>query len=186
MQPLQPTIWRTCRVLANENRLRALAYVSAHEGATVSQVAAGCRLDMPKASEHLRALQARGLIQPHRFSRWVSYTAGADPSVVHAAPILAAMQAAFRRRETTAELLRALTAFTHPRRLTLVAALHNAPQPTSTLAKRCGFSLAAARRHVDKLARRELVNVASDGTCCLLSRPPPLLRELLRLVVPAS
>jgi DNA-binding MarR family transcriptional regulator len=186
MQPLQPTLWRTCRVLANRDRLRVLSYVSAHAGVTVSQVAVRCGLAMPRASEYLRALQARGLIQPRRHSRWVSYAAGADPAVVHAAPILAAVQAAFARRDKPAEMLRAATAFTHPRRLVLAAALHGQPQYPESLARRCGFSLTATCRHLRKLERRGLVQTAPDGTCLLCAKPPPLLRDLLGLVVPAG
>lgn len=186
MWPLQPTIWRTCRVLAHRDRLQVLAYVSAHPGVTVSLVARHCRLLVSRASEHLRALQARGLLRAQRHSRWVSYSAGANPSVVHAPPILAAMQAAFARHDTTNEIFRAVTAFTHPRRPALAAALHGRPQHPEQLARRCGFSIAATLRHLRKLERRGLVHTAPDGTCLLLSNPPPLLRDLLRLVVPSS
>ena len=38
--PLQPTLWRTCRVIANRTRLQILALLLRQPGQTVSAVAA--------------------------------------------------------------------------------------------------------------------------------------------------
>jgi DNA-binding IclR family transcriptional regulator len=183
---LQPTLWRTCRALANARRLRILQRVSRDGGGTVSQIAARCGLAVPKTSEGLRRLQSRGLLRAERVSRWVRYEAGADASVVHAAPILAAVQAAFLRREAPAGMLQELTAFTHPRRLLLLAALAEAPQTQAELARRCGLSRTAAARHLGKLARRRLVALAARGACTLAPHPPPLAADLLHVLRPPS
>ena len=57
----QPTLWRTCRVLANRKRLQTLALLIRQPNQTVSAVAERMSLSMPAASQYLRALEARGL-----------------------------------------------------------------------------------------------------------------------------
>lgn len=53
---MMPTLWRTCRVLANRKRLRLL-YDVAHspDGLTVGEAARRARLPLPVASQYLRA-----------------------------------------------------------------------------------------------------------------------------------
>jgi DNA-binding transcriptional ArsR family regulator len=160
---LKPTLWRTCRVLANERRLRLLVAVIQQEGASVSVLAASCGLAPNKATEHLRLLQSRGLLACRRVSRWVLYAAAPDPLVAHAADVLAATRAAIGRQESTAEMVRAFTAFTHPRRIAMVRALPGKPIPLHVLAGRSGMSLPAAVRHADKLRRRGAIVESADG-----------------------
>ena len=88
MGSLNPTLWRTCRVLANEKRLLCLKAVLEQPGRSVGELAERVCISEALASELLRALQARGLIQANRQSRWVYYSPKPDPMVVDARPLL--------------------------------------------------------------------------------------------------
>ena len=179
---LIPTLWRTCRVLAHERRLRMLAAVCRRGPATVSALAAAGGLPAHKASECLRQLQARGLLAVRRESRWVFYEARADPLVGHAAPLLATACRAIRRGESTEEMIRAFTAFTHPRRIRIVQVLGGRPARAAELAGACRISLPALERHLAKLARRNLVKRDADGHWRLVRTSAGLRRALLHLV----
>ena len=68
---LAPTLWRTCRVLMNEERLRLFKTVIEHpDEMNVSQIARCLEIPQPHATNGLRALQARGLlgVRRERFS----------------------------------------------------------------------------------------------------------------------
>ena len=182
MNLLHPTLWRTCRVLANPVRVRVLSHVSERGETHVSACAQACHLPMSSATAALRALQARGLLGVRREGLFVIYFARADDSVEHATAVLAAVRQAFRRRDPAEELVRAVTAFTHVRRILIVQALVARPVAADTLSVVCGISRPALYRHLDKLARRGVV--ATDGhdvwrLCVPASR---LLQDLLTLV----
>lgn len=81
---LAPTLWRTCRVLANPNRLSCLKAVLKVPGRTVENVADAVGLAESKASLALRALQSRGILSSHRISRWTHYYPEPDASVATA------------------------------------------------------------------------------------------------------
>lgn len=180
---LTPTLWRTCRVLAHADRLRLLAAVCASPHTTVTQAAAATNLPVAKVSLGLRALQARGLLAVTRRSRWVCYTARHDPLVEHAQEILGATRRAFTRAEDFHAMCKAFTAFTHPRRLTIVAALAQQPRDCEALAATCHISLPAVRRHVAKLLRRDIVTAGDDGSYCLNPSPGDLARDLVAIVL---
>ena len=67
---IQPTLWRTCRVVANRKRLQTLALLIRKPNQTVSAVAERMRLSVPAASQYLRALEARGLLTCRRVVDW--------------------------------------------------------------------------------------------------------------------
>ncbi len=160
-----PTIWRTCRVLANKRRLACLNAVLKNPGETVGEVAVYAGLPQDQASLCLRALQARGLIHASRESRWVHYFPSPDPLVQSATPILAGVSSALlKERASDTQVIRCLTAFTHPRRLTVLRCLQRcSPLPFSVLASRSGISPTALLRHLTKLAERALVAEGDEG-----------------------
>ncbi len=94
-----PTLWRTCRALANRRRLRLMQYLMRHSDLTVSAIADEARMPLSVASQYLRALNARGLLQARRVGRSVIYRVEADPAVPQAEPLLKALRAS--RREGT-------------------------------------------------------------------------------------
>jgi DNA-binding transcriptional ArsR family regulator len=156
---LKPTLWRTCRVLANDKRLACLRHVLEHPDAPVEQLARLARLTPALASLYLRQLQARGLIHACRDGRWVRYRGLADVSVAHAAPLLAALQCTPLRTDRERRRARyTLTGFTHVRRLRILAFVSLAGQSsTSAITINTRISRHAAERHLAKLKRHGLL-----------------------------
>jgi DNA-binding transcriptional ArsR family regulator len=179
---LVPTLWRTCRVLANKRRLGLVAAMADHPGQTVCAIAAACGIPEAICSHGLRQIQARGLCRAVRSGRWVAYSLTADPRVAQAQTLLCALTPAVKacRSDYTA-LIAALTAYTHPRRIALVAALrHAGPSADDALGMRCGISPPALYRHLKKLARRGVVRHA-DGLVSLLPQKNAFARALYEI-----
>src|SRR6266478_9641531 len=95
----QPTLWRTCRVLANRKRLQILALLSRQPNQTVSTVARQMRLSLPAASQYLRALEARGLLTCRRVELRVEYRLSAATTENAAGEILTALRMLRRRAQ---------------------------------------------------------------------------------------
>lgn len=180
---MQPTLWRTCRVLANRTRLRILSYVLENDPTTVTDIMRTCAFDEPKASRHLRLLQSRGLLMASRSGRHVFYVAKSDPLVGNAPAFLAALRTSFNRSETATDQIRALTAFTHPRRISIVLTLTEGPTDGLTLCGYCNISPPALYRHLRKLLRRGILTSSTGGSYALERRIHGLAKALVALVV---
>jgi len=182
-----PTLWRTCRILAHVKRLACLKMIVECPSATVGEVAVGLRVPVNQASMFLRALQARGLISAQRQSRWVRYAPVPDPLVPEASCILKALrQALIVEKRPAADIKRDLTAFTHPRRLTILLHLFAAsPVGFEELAAATRISRPALSRHLAKLALRQLIRYEDSGVW-LASPPHRLSAALLQLARSAA
>ena len=180
---LAPSLWRTFRVLANEDRLRLLAAVCVSRRIAVTRAGRLTRLAADKASLGLRALQSRGLLAVTRESRWAYYEARSDPSVEHADAVLSAARRAISRGDDVKAMAKAFTAFTHPRRLLLVSAMARQPMTVEEAAGVCRISIPAAIRHLRKLVRRGLLTCDENGVHTLSDAPDPLLRDLATIVL---
>ncbi len=66
MKNLNPTLWRTCRMLTGTNRVRLLRELHDHPGQSVSQLAAALGIGPSDASQELRRIQSRGLLKSER------------------------------------------------------------------------------------------------------------------------
>ena len=129
---LAPTLWRTARALANEDRLRLLRIVADGGGTEpVSQVASVAGLPRPTASLYLRALNARGILGVERRDGRVFYTLKPDRSLPVAASVQDAFRALFRRGGPPVgweeRLVPGIRAFSHFRRLAMMEALLRSP-----------------------------------------------------------
>ena len=154
----QPTLWRTCRVLANRKRLQILALLIRQPNQTVSAVAERMSLSMPAASQYLRALEARGLLTCRRVGRRVEYQAGAGTSEGAAGEIVKALRLVFRRRAQPIEVIFKLaTGFTHPRRIEVFRALTNGADSSAKLQAATRMPARALSRHLAKLEARGFV-----------------------------
>src|SRR3954465_2795140 len=89
---LQPTLWRTCRVLANYKRLQIVALLARNPAQTVSTAARPLKLSRPTASQYLRALEARGLLICQRVGPRVEYRLANGRSAGSADQIVAALR----------------------------------------------------------------------------------------------
>lgn len=180
--PLNPTLWRTCRVLAGPTRLRLLRLILAKPGATVSRLAADAGIGLSRASQELRRLQSRGLVGVKRHQAFVHYVPTPDPQVPSARPLLLALQASFARgRRSQDETIRQLAAaLSHPRRILLLRELSNGPRSLPALQSALGLPYVSALRHLQLLEKGGLVRRRSRR--CRLSRNAhPLARCLVAL-----
>jgi DNA-binding transcriptional ArsR family regulator len=151
----QPTLWRTCRVLANRKRLQTLALLIRQPNQTVSTVAERMRLSVPATSQYLRALEARGLLTCRRVGRSVEYRASTNTSEGAAGEIINALRLVFRRRAQPIEaIFKLATAFTHPRRIEVFRALTNGADSFAKLQAATHIPARALSRHLAKLGAR--------------------------------
>ena len=136
MQYLTPTLWRTCRVLSGMVRIRLLRQLLEHPERSVSEHAQAARISCSDASQELRRLQSRGLLQSARRGAFVIYRLGADPQVKSAAPLLKALESALTAfpPEQDAEICRIAFGLAYPRRIAIAQALQAGPQADSQLA----------------------------------------------------
>lgn len=176
----RPTLWRTCRVLANQHRLRILAFVAREPGQTVSEVANELRIALPTASLYLRALEARGFLQSKRVGRHVKYrfATGTDEST---ARLLAALRTALSGLdEERGRVFKLATAFTHPRRIEIVRVLAHGRGTVQQLQATTRVPWRALSRHLLKLHRRGLIVDQPEGYA-LATPHDPLAAALLEL-----
>jgi len=118
----QPTLWRTCRALANRTRLQICGLLFRQPGQTVSALAETLGLSLSLASQYLRALESRGLLEARREGRSVTYRPA--PVATPAAGLVAALRLVFGKHDNPVEtIFKTVTAFTHPRRIEIFGAL---------------------------------------------------------------
>ena len=177
----QPTLWRTCRVLANRKRLRILALSIRQPNQTVSAVASQMRLSLPAASQYLRALEARGLLTCRRVGQRVEYRPAAATTEDAAGEILTALRLVFRRKAQLIEaLFKLATAFTHPRRVEVFRAVKNGTDSFSKLQAATHISARALSRHLAKLEARGFVRSETE-IYTVTNQAHPFGRVLARL-----
>ena len=150
---LSPTLWRTARVLSGATRLGLLRRIVEKPEQTVSELAEALKLSRPRASQELRRLQARGIVQASRDGVWLRYRPVPDSLVSSAAPILAAMKETFLRFPETEDerTVRVATAFSHARRLAIIQELMRGERTAAELQQHPGMSEMAVYRHLDLL-----------------------------------
>ncbi len=178
---LHPTLWRTCRVIASETRLRLLWYLFEEGELCVGQLAERTGISRPNASNQLRALGARGLLASRRKKNKVFYRPEANRAIAFAPGLLAVLETCYERSVPFKTVVRQATAFTHERRIEIVRALDGKPLCFDELRDATGISPAALLRHLEKLEARRFVK--TTGEKCRIGRPGnPLGRELLGIV----
>lgn len=181
---LSPTLWRTCRVLANGTRLNCLKVVLDRLEICVEDVAEMVGVTDNEASKSLRALQSRGLISSRRESRWVIYFPSTNPLVESAKPLLDAVSKALHDEQVSMiDIEKACTAYTHMRRIVITRLLSSSgPLDISGIKKATGYSFQAIKRHLVKLVDRRTVS-EEDGVYTLCKSKDPLSKALLRIVL---
>lgn len=182
MSRLRPTLWRTCRVLACETRLKMLRALFDEGELCVSEMAKRVGISAHNASTQLRALNARGLITPRRVKQRVLYRAEANEELDDAPQLLSAVRDAFARKTPIADVFHLCTAFTHARRIELVQILSGGPRRFSDLQKETHLPYLSLREHLNKLVSRRFVK--QEGHDFHLCTPrDPLRRTLLAAAV---
>ncbi len=182
-RPPRPTLWRTCRAIANRTRLRIFGLLVEQPALTVSAVAAEIGLPDSIASEYLRALEARGLLTVRRAGRRVEYRLSSAPSGNPAHGLVAAMRLVFQREAQPVEkLFKLATAFTHPRRIEIFRALQTGPGTHGQLHAATRVPSRALQRHLKKLVGRGFVE-CQLGRYGVAARSDAFGRELARLAI---
>ncbi len=175
---LNPTLWRTCRVLASETRLQLLWHLFEKGDLCVSQLEQLTGMSRPNTSNQLRALNARGLIASRREKTKVIYRIEANIGISFAPSLLEALRTCCDQSMSFKTVTRQATAFTHERRIEIVRALNGKRMAFGGLQVVTGISPTALARHLKKLKGRGFIKSA-DGLYRLIRPTNPLGRELL-------
>ena len=188
-ESLEPTVWRSCRALANQTRLSLLKAMIDEPPLCVQTLAERCKLKKSVCSQYLRILNARGFLRASRRGRWVDYSLGTNPSVKHADDLLKAVVRALRgcvSDKEYAAALKDLTIFTCPKRILMVCVIQANPNRSpSELSALCRMPYQTLHRQLKKLERRAVITL--DESSVTLSSPTrPLAKTLLNLVLEKS
>lgn len=180
---LNPTLWRTCKMLAGHTRIRLLRQLHLHPGEGVTSLGRRVGIGEPAASQELRRIQSRGLLQAERKGALLAYRMAPDPQVPSSAPILKALQTALRDRppESDVEMTVLATGLSHPRRIQIVRALLLGPRPLSELQFETRIPSHPFHEHLRTLAKSGFVARAT-GTLHFAIPDHPLARALAKLL----
>ncbi len=178
---LRPTLWRTCRVIASETRLKLLWQLFETGELCVQELVERTGISRPNASNQLRALNARGLITPRREDMRVIYRAEANTEIGFAEPLLTTLRTCFDCSMTFKTIIQQATAFTHERRIEIVRALDGKKLQFHELLEATALSSAALSRHLRKLEDRGIVR-GIGGQYRLSRTGNPLGRTLVKIV----
>ncbi len=178
---LHPTLWRTCRVIANRSRLALFGLLVEQPDQPVSILAKRLCLPLSLASEYLRAMEARGLLTVRRTGRWVKYRCA---PVERRSPVyvsVSVLRAIFQKETAPIEAIFHLaTAFTHPRRIQIFQTLHAGACTLEQLLTATRIPIVVLPRHLRKLEARGFI--ARQGRLYVLVRHANSFgRELARL-----
>jgi DNA-binding MarR family transcriptional regulator len=180
MHKLRPTLWRTCRVIANEQRLRLLYALFEKDGQCVFELAGETGMSEAHASIHLRALNSRGLIRQHRRDMRLFCNTEANIEVESAKTLLNALRICHSENILLPVLIKQATAFTHPRRIEIIQTIPSSGITKDLLWEKTHISFSALSRHLNKLAERGFVK---GGKNLYFKETPPdaLSKALLQL-----
>jgi DNA-binding transcriptional ArsR family regulator len=168
---LKPTLWRTCRVLANHTRLQLFASLIRRQRQSVTELAEQLKLTVPVASQSLRALESRGLLEVRRIRRRVEYRIPDAADAAELAALIATLRKTVRGGEPAFEqIMKAATGFTHPARIAIVRALNDGEKNFAEIQFVTRLSAPALSRHLGKLIRRGFIRADDVRHCFAVSQ----------------
>ncbi len=177
MHKLRPTLWRTCRAIAHETRLRLLWEIFKGNELCVTDLGRVVGISEPTASIQLRTLSSRGLICPVRGKLNVIYHPEANNELEHVEKLLDALRHSFANGVSFESVIHQATAFTHLRRILIVRALSASPKTFGKLMEETGIAPPALARHLNKLEARLFIK--KQGKLYCLTRPKNPLGKIL-------
>ncbi len=99
-----------------------------------------------------------------REGRYVYYRVQANPSIPETSDLVRALRTVLIKRKWELDkVITVLTGFTHPRRVALIAEVHDDVRSRSELCSACDMSLRALDRHLRKLQDRGLVRPTDEA-----------------------
>lgn len=187
MQNLNPTLWRTCKMLAGRTRLRLLRQLHDHPESCVSALGNRAAVKESAASQELRRIQSRGLLQAERRGVRTIYRLAADPQVASAAPLLKALQTAFAAcpAERDAEIAAMAAGLAHERRIRIVRALLDGRRTRLDLQFATRISAHPFRMHLEKLLASGFVAAAGHEVQFAVPEHP-VGKALAKLIRPGA
>ncbi len=188
---LKPTYWRTCRALANENRLRLFKVVAENGGClSVRQCAKALGLKDDVASVYLRHMNSRGLLGVRRHDIKVMYNLDTDRSLPQSAELQKVVLEYVTRDPPDGwedELVRIFKGFTHFNRLAMIIRLAKGEATLKDLNRSAGTVVKSLYHHLRFLYGAGLVDERRRdfGERVFRLRPQthPVTRVLLRHVL---
>lgn len=164
MQKLNPTLWRTCKMLAGRTRIKLLRELYAHTGEDVSTLGKRVQIGHAAASQELRRIQSRGFLQARRLRNHVIYQMAADPQVSSAQPLLKAIQTALDHfpPERDEEMCKIAAGLSHERRIQIARYLLKTPQPMSELPYALHIPMHPFQKHWETLRASGFVVRSGD------------------------
>lgn len=183
MQNLNPTLWRTCRMLAGKTRIQLLRSLHRHPGQNVTELAKAVGVGVSDASQELRRIQSRGLLRPQYRGASLIYRFGADPQVRSAAPLLKALRTslALDAPEGNERIAIIAKGLGHRKRIAIVRSLMASSKTTFALQQELQASFRTIARHLVILFDSGLIR--REGRKLHYVPPThPLAKALIRLL----
>ena len=170
-------------MLSGKTRIRLLHHICNHPGDHVSAMAKTMGIGVSAASQVLRRIQSRGILQTEYRGAKLIYRLGADPLVYSAAPIVNALQASLTTGgDQEGERLRRIAkGLGHRKRIALLRSLLKSPQTTYALQQELKMAFCTIRPHLDALLESGLIR-RTGRTFHPVSPSHPLARALLKLL----
>ena len=183
MQNLNPSLWRTCRMLSGMTRIHLLRCLTEYPGRNVSQLASAVGVGLSATSQELRRIQSRGLLRTERRRAALLYHFGADPQVPSAASILKALHAALAISGSVEDQnIQAIAhGLGHLKRIALLKSLIDSPKSAFALHQELHMDRRTIGRHVHALLDSGLICREKHTLYCV---PPthPLAKALVKLL----
>lgn len=183
---LTPTLWKTCRVVANPVRLRILRILMKEKALTVMDMVRLMAMPKGTVSLYLKELQARGFIHAKRKSVNVFYEFKSDPVVPQAAKVMDIVTALFREGKGDKDVIALFSALRTSNAVKMMACLlkDGGWVDCTVIGQRLRISLLTVLKHRRTLCRNGFVEIESPARRHVLSRiramphPSPAVRKL--------
>ena len=180
---LNPTLWRTCRILAGTKRVQLLRELYQRPGRCVKELGAAVGVKRSDASQELRRLQSRGLLKTHRQGILLIYHLEADPQVPSAAPLLRSLQTALHSYppKQDVEIIHMARGLANERRLAIARVLLDQSRTNAELQRRLSLSRSALSQHLQILLESGFI-VKQRYVYCFKTPKHPVGRTLVQLL----
>ncbi len=180
MKSLNPTLWRTCKMLAGHKRIQLLRQLYEHPGQNVTELGRAVGIKRSDASQELRRIQSRGLLKSERKGLPLLYRMEPDPQVSTAAPLLRAIQTALATFPSKRDIDMCVMAngLAHERRMTIVRLLIESPRSMADLQMQLHLAPFGLSQHVLTLVNSGFAE--QKKALFLFQMPPhPLAKTLI-------
>ena len=153
MANLNPTLWRTCKMLAGRKRVELLRELHQQPGRSVTELGHAVGVKRSYASQELRRIQSRGLLKSARRGIPLIYRMDPDPQVLSASPLLKAIQFALGRfpPERDPEICAIANGLAHDRRIAIARLLMQGPLSHAGLLQALHMTPSALSQHLQPL-----------------------------------